>query len=183
MTKKVYVCRECGGDNVVIDAFAEWDVQAQVWDLRSTFDHAECTDCEGETRLKEVAILYSIKFDVGGVAIIRESDGASVYLQGDDRLAFEKATEAMTVEQVQALCAEYDSVMERAKPIGKGHTRFTVILTQDVTESAIVEVLADSEAEANDFAQDVVSGLAFVRDDNVNQRPYVTDISNEGAAQ
>jgi hypothetical protein len=42
------VCAVCGSENVVADAWAEWDVEKQDWELRSTFDDKFCEDCEGE---------------------------------------------------------------------------------------------------------------------------------------
>lgn len=39
-------CSECGGDNVVLDAYASWDVRAQEYVIDSTFDDAYCRDCE-----------------------------------------------------------------------------------------------------------------------------------------
>jgi hypothetical protein len=50
-----FVCRDCGGNSVSRDAWAEWDVEAQDWVLGSAFDYAFCHDCEAETRLEEIA--------------------------------------------------------------------------------------------------------------------------------
>lgn len=49
-----FVCRNCGGNSVARDAWAEWDVAAQGWVLGTAFDDAFCHDCEAETRLKAV---------------------------------------------------------------------------------------------------------------------------------
>lgn len=51
------ICAECGGSNVMCDAWAEWDERRQKWVLQNTFDHAHCDDCDGETSLKEVEIV------------------------------------------------------------------------------------------------------------------------------
>ena len=52
-----YVCRECGSDDVLCDAYAEWDVVEQHWSLQNTFGRgAWCNTCDGETRLNAVAI-------------------------------------------------------------------------------------------------------------------------------
>jgi hypothetical protein len=48
------VCRECGGNNVSRDAWAEWDVASQQWMLGSVFDHAYCHDCGEKASLDEV---------------------------------------------------------------------------------------------------------------------------------
>lgn len=48
------VCRECGSGDVRADAYAEWDDDAQVWQIFITFDKgAFCNACDGETRLEE----------------------------------------------------------------------------------------------------------------------------------
>ncbi|MDP8994903.1 MAG: hypothetical protein M3N07_07990 [Pseudomonadota bacterium] len=51
-----YVCRTCRGTNVVRDAWAEWDAEAQQWVLGTVFDYAHCHNCEGETRLIEIEL-------------------------------------------------------------------------------------------------------------------------------
>jgi hypothetical protein len=35
------------------DAWAEWDDQAQKWELKSVFDAAYCDDCNGECTIVE----------------------------------------------------------------------------------------------------------------------------------
>ena len=44
-------CNACGSENVVRDAWAEWDTETQRWALATTFDAAFCEDCDGETRI------------------------------------------------------------------------------------------------------------------------------------
>lgn len=58
MTKRVkMVCSTCKSDEVLCDAYAEWDVDTQKWELQNTFDKgAFCAKCDGETRLEEVEI-------------------------------------------------------------------------------------------------------------------------------
>lgn len=56
MTKVRMVCRTCGSENVLRDAFAEWDVENQSWVLQNVFDDATCDDCGKETRIDEVPI-------------------------------------------------------------------------------------------------------------------------------
>lgn len=49
------VCRTCGSDEVVSDAYAAWNVDRQEWEVSATFDKgATCEKCGGETRLKWV---------------------------------------------------------------------------------------------------------------------------------
>jgi uncharacterized protein DUF3768 len=39
------VCAACGSRDVVRDAWAEWDIEAQDWSLRSLFDTYSCEGC------------------------------------------------------------------------------------------------------------------------------------------
>ena len=45
------VCKHCGSENVVKDAWAEWDEDKQEWVLQQVFDYDYCTDCEGDTTI------------------------------------------------------------------------------------------------------------------------------------
>jgi hypothetical protein len=55
MTHRVkMVCCECGSEDVLADAYAEWDAVAQVWELVETFPKgAYCSDCGCGTRIEE----------------------------------------------------------------------------------------------------------------------------------
>lgn len=50
------ICSTCGSDQVVRDAWAEWDVATQEWVLQNVFDYAYCQACEGDTSIKEEEI-------------------------------------------------------------------------------------------------------------------------------
>ena len=46
------VCSECGSENVLKDAYVEWNMAAQEWKIQQVFDKAAiCGDCGGETSL------------------------------------------------------------------------------------------------------------------------------------
>jgi len=51
-----YVCPECGGDNLLYDAFATWDVDAQELVLHSTYETVRCEDCDKEVTQKEIIV-------------------------------------------------------------------------------------------------------------------------------
>ncbi len=55
MARKILmVCAECGSEDVLADAYAEWNVAAQKWELQNVFDKgAYCNSCEQQTRLDE----------------------------------------------------------------------------------------------------------------------------------
>jgi hypothetical protein len=46
--KEKPVCRNCGSDNVCIDAAARWDNELQDWKLSGTHDSGHCDNCEEE---------------------------------------------------------------------------------------------------------------------------------------
>ena len=59
MEKRVkMVCDDCGGENVVADVYASWNVDKQEWEVSNTFDKgAFCDDCDSsEIRIKEVEL-------------------------------------------------------------------------------------------------------------------------------
>lgn len=47
------VCGTCGSEDVVLDAWAEWDIESQEWVLGQTFDQAFCNACEGECTIED----------------------------------------------------------------------------------------------------------------------------------
>lgn len=51
-----FVCKQCGGTTVTRDAWAEWNVDDQEWQLGAAYDYAFCHDCEAETHLVEVEL-------------------------------------------------------------------------------------------------------------------------------
>ncbi len=51
--KLIMVCRECGSEDVVRDAWAQWDPDKQDWVLENVFDAAFCNNCEGECSIDE----------------------------------------------------------------------------------------------------------------------------------
>lgn len=55
--KEKPICRACKSDDVRADAYAEWNVEKQEWEISATFDKgAVCETCGGETRLEWVNI-------------------------------------------------------------------------------------------------------------------------------
>ena len=57
MEKRVgIVCSYCGSDEVLLDSWAQWDVEKQRWVLADTATATFCRNCDGETRLIEVEL-------------------------------------------------------------------------------------------------------------------------------
>lgn len=53
---KKMTCGHCGRENVMHDAWAEWDTKTQKWVLGTIFDAGFCADCDGPSTLKEIKI-------------------------------------------------------------------------------------------------------------------------------
>jgi hypothetical protein len=51
---KKAVCSWCGGENVMIDAWAVFNKNSQLWELGPTFDAGYCDDCDGEANVIEI---------------------------------------------------------------------------------------------------------------------------------
>lgn len=50
------VCGSCSSENVMRDAWAEWDEESQKWALGTVFDAGFCSECDSESNLKEISI-------------------------------------------------------------------------------------------------------------------------------
>jgi|2_EtaG_2_1085320.scaffolds.fasta_scaffold354327_1 hypothetical protein len=51
------VCRYCGSENVLADAYAQWNKEDQEWEVRTVYDKGHyCDDCDGETSIKDKII-------------------------------------------------------------------------------------------------------------------------------
>ena len=49
-----YICSSCGSYDVVVDAWAEWDVANQRWRAAEIFEStAYCRKCDGECSIRE----------------------------------------------------------------------------------------------------------------------------------
>jgi hypothetical protein len=53
--KQRYICTDCGGENILVDAYACWDYDTQAWALfsESPGKYEYCQDCEEEGRQGE----------------------------------------------------------------------------------------------------------------------------------
>lgn len=53
--KYIYKCNHCKSTNILFDAYAEWSIVDQQFELYNTFDSAYCTNCDGECKpIKEL---------------------------------------------------------------------------------------------------------------------------------
>ncbi len=52
-TKQHPVCSHCQSPDVLADAYAEWNDEAQRWEAHNVFDKgATCQTCDGETTIE-----------------------------------------------------------------------------------------------------------------------------------
>jgi hypothetical protein len=47
------VCEDCGSEEVSRDAWADWNVKTQDWELGAVFDYAYCHRCQGDARIEK----------------------------------------------------------------------------------------------------------------------------------
>lgn len=50
---KDIICKRCGSDEVVRDAWARWDFAKQEWIVDDLFGDYYCRSCEGECEISE----------------------------------------------------------------------------------------------------------------------------------
>ena len=68
----VFVCPDCGGDNVSATAWTRWSVARQRWEIEQADPPQSrewCSDCEGECRVVPVPVLEDGSPDVSGLAL------------------------------------------------------------------------------------------------------------------
>ncbi len=51
-----FICNDCGSDDVYRDAWTEWNIENQEWELQSTYDQHHCNQCENVCGVTEVII-------------------------------------------------------------------------------------------------------------------------------
>jgi len=53
-----YVCEDCGSDDVLVDAHAQWSSAAQRWELVNSFPSTDdfCASCDGQTKGQEIPL-------------------------------------------------------------------------------------------------------------------------------
>lgn len=54
MARVKYICRVCKSDDVGRDAWTQWDMESQQWQVQNLMSESFCFKCEGETILDEV---------------------------------------------------------------------------------------------------------------------------------
>lgn len=50
MKKIKYVCKYCNSEDIVWDAFVNWNFKLQKMEISQEFDWCFCNTCEGDTR-------------------------------------------------------------------------------------------------------------------------------------
>ncbi len=50
------VCAHCGSTDVHLDAWSDWNENAQQWELSATFDNQHCDSCGSETTIADEVI-------------------------------------------------------------------------------------------------------------------------------
>lgn len=57
MKKEKPICANCGSDDVKSDAYADWNIETQRWELTGTYDKGSyCERCQDECSLEWVEV-------------------------------------------------------------------------------------------------------------------------------
>ena len=48
------ICRDCGSENIRVDAYGSWDSEKGDWILHSVYDETCCMECDGSVDLVTV---------------------------------------------------------------------------------------------------------------------------------
>jgi hypothetical protein len=54
MARVKYICRVCKSDDVGRDAWTQWDMESQQWQVQNLMSESFCFKCDGETILDQV---------------------------------------------------------------------------------------------------------------------------------
>jgi hypothetical protein len=54
MARVKYICRVCKSDDVGRDAWTQWDMESQQWQIQNLMSESFCFKCDGETILDQV---------------------------------------------------------------------------------------------------------------------------------
>lgn len=58
MAKYRMICKDCGSDDVVADAYASWNVDTQSWEVSGVYDKDNyCNNCDEEKKYLEKEII------------------------------------------------------------------------------------------------------------------------------
>jgi hypothetical protein len=115
-------CAHCKGEDVVVDAWAEWDQDKQEWVLRSVFEDYFCIDCEQACDIEELEIpdddkpatdvLGFIGYLGDGVTdafVNRPEDRTSVQLDGLPKHIFDRIDPVVwSDEQLELFRQQYE---------------------------------------------------------------------------
>jgi len=54
--KRKKVCKYCGSDDIVVDAFARWNPDKDMFVLDEVFEYTYCNQCDGETQIEDIEL-------------------------------------------------------------------------------------------------------------------------------
>ena len=112
------VCGTCGSDNVVKDAWGQWNSETQMWKLKDVFDHVFCLACENETQIEWKGIEKETKTDI----IRRLNDTLRTGDSTDGKIMITSGVQALGAEFIlaarQAVTA-FDDFSEDNDPHGE----------------------------------------------------------------
>lgn len=150
------VCETCGSENVRRDAWAEWSVENQAWELGEVYQQGFCQDCQGDTTLvdREVELTPLSAGDIVAPAEIGLGDVKAKLMDRRKLVMVEQIAEGehegcgkFTVERAfggTTLMISLRDVEPQGSGPGIDHARYVLDLTIEQFAQRVLDAVADT---------------------------------------
>jgi hypothetical protein len=75
------ICSLCGSENVVLDAYAEWNSEQGAWVLRSVYEESHCEACDSSTDI--LTIDEETQLEIRMFGMVADEDGFRLVVEGE----------------------------------------------------------------------------------------------------
>lgn len=75
------ICSLCGSENVVLDAYAEWNSEQGAWVLRSVYEESHCEGCDSSTDL--LTIDEETQLEISMFGMVADEYGFRLMVEGE----------------------------------------------------------------------------------------------------
>lgn len=75
------ICSLCGSENVVLDAYAEWNSEQGKWVLRSVYEESNCEGCDSATDI--LTVDEETQLEIRMFGMIEDADGFRLAVEGE----------------------------------------------------------------------------------------------------
>ena len=116
------ICRACGSDDVVKDAWASWNPETGLWELMDVFDYNLCRACEQSAELDWIETSAMDKRVDNAAEIRRRNDALRKGVSEDGMVVVTAGVQAMGDEflaEARQAVAAFDAFNEDNDPHGE----------------------------------------------------------------